>query len=348
MEKRLKDHKALLDVAVLAVIVLAARMILEKFLPLFYQRFGLYFSDFLFQTLSNYPLTIAMVVADFLLVSLLIKKISYGSGSMMIRTLIELGGIFVISFIASIILRVFQISEVGGSAPLFDKLFWFTLITNLLFNSVIVMVMDVISYYRWLHKKALAEEIEKRSKANYQYQLLKLQTNPHFLFNSLNVLDYLIQTDPNKASDYLKRLADLYRYILKIESEQVVRLEEETAFVKLYVNLLYERFGSAIFFSIYIPEKLIRKKIIPCGLQMLVENAVKHNVLNAANVLKIEIFTEGDFVIVRNNIQKKIVTTPTTGLGLKNIQKQYEILFGSEIEIINDGKTFEVKIPIFD
>lgn len=340
-----RNYKTIIDIVLLAGIVIVARMLLERLLPLFYERFGLYFSDFLFQTLSNYPLTGGMVIGDFLLITALFKKMPYGSRSME-RTTLELIGIAAISILSSIILRAYQIDKLDAGALFFDKLFWFTFVTNLVFNIVIVMVLDIIFYYRWSHKKALAEEVEKRSAANYQYQLLKSQLNPHFLFNSLNVLDYLIQTDSEKASDYVKRLASIYRYLLKIESQPIVMLEEEVAFVKQYVNLLHERFGAALNFDMEIPEEALNKRIVPCGMQMLIENAVKHNVANKAKVLTITVIVDGGYLIVKNNIQPKLKTATTTGLGLKSIKKQYQILFNKEVEISDDGKTFEAKIPL--
>lgn len=342
-EKR--NFRAIIDIAVLAGIVILARMFLERLLPLFYERFGLYFSDFLFQTLSNYPLTIAMVVADMALITFLFKKIPYGAKSML-RTSIELAGIVLISILSSVLLRTYQINQMDEGSLFFDKLFWFTFVTNIIFNVVIVMILDVIYYYRWSHKKALAQEVEKRTAANYQYLLLKSQLNPHFLFNSLNVLDFLIQTDPEKASDYVKRLASIYRYLLKIESQPIVLLEEEVAFVKQYANLLQERFGAALSFDFEIPEEALTKKIVPCGMQMLIENAVKHNIANTSNVLRISACVEGDTLIVRNNVQLKLKSAPTTGLGLKSIKKQYQILFNKDVVILDDGKIFEARIPL--
>jgi two-component system, LytTR family, sensor kinase len=347
LKKTRKSLKTVLDIAILAAIVIVVRMFLEKLMPMFYERFGLYFSDFLFQTLSNYPLTIAMVVGDMAVISFLNKRVQYGTNSMM-RTSIELLSIFAISFISSFLLRLYQNGAVECDVQYFDKIFFFTFVTYIIFNGVVLMILDVINYYRWSHKKALAQEVEKRSAANYQYQLLKSQLNPHFLFNSLNVLDFLIQTDQEKASDYVKRLASIYRYLLKIESHPIVMVEEELAFVKQYINLLHERFSAAISFDIDVPDEYMTKKIVPCGMQMMIENAVKHNVANLSNVLRISVYTDNDYIVVKNNIQLKLKTAPTTGLGLNSIKKQYTILFGKEVVISDDGSFFEAKIPLID
>lgn len=342
-----KSVRTILDIVILAAIVIVVRMFLEKLMPLFYDRFGLYFSDFLFQTLSNYPLTIAMVVGDFAIISILNKKVQYGVNSMR-RTLLELSGILLVSVIASIMLRLYQKADFGENVLFFDKVFLFIFVTYVIFNGVVVMILDVINYYRWSHKRALEQEIQKRSAANYQYQLLKSQLNPHFLFNSLNVLDFLIQTDQEKASDYVKRLAAIYRYLLKMESQSIVMVEEEAAFVKQYVNLLRERFSSGLYLDLDIPDEYLSKKIVPCGLQMMVENAVKHNIVNSQNILTIKIYVDGGYIVVENNIQPKLKTAPSTGLGLNSIKKQYEILFNKEVVIYSDKSIYKVKIPLID
>lgn len=340
-------YRTLIDFTILAAVVIAVRIFVEKLVPFFYESFGLYFSDYMFQTLSNYPLTIGMIIADFFLVSLLMKTIPYGTNSMK-RTCLWVGGVVLISFLAAVCLRLFQVTRADTDVPFFDMLYLFTCITNLFFNTIIVAIVDTVTYYRWTNKRALAKEVEKRSQANFQYQLLKSEVNPHFLFNSLNVLDYLINTDPPKASDYVKKLAGVYRYLLKMENQPFVMLEEELDFVHQYVSLLRERFGPGFDFSISLSDDNLEKKIIPCTLQMMIENAVKHNVANKSRVLKIRATQEGRYLVVRNNLQPKKQETSGTGLGLKNIQKQYRILFHEDVIIDCSDEFFEVKIPLID
>lgn len=346
MEKGAK-YRALIDIVILATVVIIVRVFMERLLPFFYESFGLYFSDYMFQTLSNYPFTIAMFIADFILISYLLRNIQYGTDSMK-RTSIEFAGVLLISFVAAVTLRCFQYFGNGTGARFFDKLFLFTVVTNLIFNIVIVAILDVVFYYRMSNKRALASEVEKRAQANFQYQLLKSEMNPHFLFNCLNVLDYLINTDPAKASDYVKKLAGVYRYLLRMESQTFVMLEEELDFLYQYVSLLSERFGPGFDFSTDIPDDSLEKKIIPCTLQMMVENAVKHNIANQSKVLKVRVTIDGRYIVVRNNLQMKNQETKGTGLGLNNIQKQYRIIFKEDIQINVYDEYFEVKIPLID
>lgn len=335
-----------IDLAVITVVVLLSRILIEKIMPLFYESFGLYFGDFLFQTLSNIPLTIGAVLADFLLVRFLVRRFPYG-GRVIFRSSVELVFIVLMAFLVSVVIRVVQCSGEMEHQVFFNKLFLFTYVSNLVFNAVVILVTDLVFYYRWSNRRAVAVEAEKRARANYQYQLLKSETNPHFLFNCLNVLQYLIPEDPDRASDYAGKLAGVYRYFLKLEKHTTVMLEEELDFVEKYNDLLRERFGGNFVTDIEIPREYYGRKIIPCTLQMMIENAVKHNVVNTENELRIEVRVDRDRLSVKNNINlKKNSGSDSSGMGLKNINRQYEILFSSHIEIENDGKEFTVRIPL--
>lgn len=342
-----KIYKSIIEVLILAAIVLLSRMLVEKILPMFYERFGLFFSDFMFQTLSNYPITIGMIVLDVLLVMLLNKRIPYGVNAM-IRTLLEISGIILISIVASLILRSEQFFWKHSGGIFFDRLFLFTFVSFTLFDVLVVALVDILYYYRWTNKKALNAEVEKRAKANYQYQLLKSEMNPHFLFNCLNVLEYLIYIDKDRASDYVKKLAGVYRYFLKMENLPYVMLEEEINFVRQYVDLLDERFGPGLDIKMDIPPEAMEKKIVSCTMQMMIENAVKHNVANKNRILHIEFAVHGKYLIASNNIQIKKQIEKGMEIGLKNIQQQYNILFKESIIVNNDGKSFQVKIPLID
>lgn len=320
------------DFAVLAALVVVVRMLLEYALP----------KDLVRDIMDNWPAVIGMAVLDLLLIFVGLSRIEYGTRTRM-RVLWELAGIVAVSLLGTVAFRL----SVSGGLP--GRLFLDAWIVNALFNGVIVTLCDLFNYYRWSNRKALALEIEKRSQANYQYDLLKSQLNPHFLFNSLNVLDLLIHTDPERASHYLKKLAGIYRYLLQLETRPVVRLEEEADFVRRYVELLRERFGDAIDFSMEIPDRCLGCRIVPCGLQIPVENAVKHNVANASNVLRITVRVEQRWLVVCNNLQpKRNSAQASPGIGLANIRRQYELLFHESVRISRDNAHFEVRIPLAD
>ncbi len=335
------------DLMVIIIIVLLARIVIERVMPLFYESFGLYFGDFLFQTLSNYSLTFGALLGDILAVVLLVRFFPYGSGRTIVRSLVEVGAIALMAFLTSVLVRVWQFQHVVDGSRFFGRLFLFTYVSNFVFNAVAILVTDLIFYYRWTNRKAVAVEAEQRAKANYQYQLLKSETNPHFLFNCLNVLQYLIHEDADRASDYAGKLAGVYRYFLKLEKHTLVMLEEELEFVRKYCDLLRERFGESFVTEIDIPEKYHDARIIPCTLQMMVENAVKHNVVNSSNVLRISIGVEMHHVVVRNNLNPKKADSETSpGTGLQNISRQYEILFSRSVVTEKTDSEFIVRIPL--
>lgn len=337
---------SVVDLLVITVVVLFTRIVIEKVMPMFYESFGLYFGDFLFQTLSNYPLTLGAVVVDFFLVRLLVKKFPYG-GRAIVRSAVELGMIAVMAFMVSVLIRAWQYPYVLDGVKFFGRLFLFSYVSNFVFNAVVILTIDLVFYYRWSNRRAVAVEAEKQARANYQYQLLKSETNPHFLFNCLNVLQYLIHEDADRASDYAGKLAGVYRYFLNLEKHTLVMLEEELEFVSRYCDLLRERFGSSFVTDIGIDRKYYGTRIIPCTLQMMVENAVKHNIVNSANELRISVGVERGRIVVRNNLNPKH-TEPgaSTGTGLQNISRQYEILIGRRVEAEKTDSEFIVRIPL--
>ncbi|CCY37579.1 putative signal transduction histidine kinase [Alistipes sp. CAG:831] len=342
-----RSQVSTVDLMVIIIIVLFARILIERAMPLFYESFGLYFGDFLFQTLSNYSLTFGAVLGDILIVVLLVRFFPYGSGRTIVRSLVEVGAIALMAFLTSLLIRIWQYPHLTDGSRFFGRLFLFTYVSNLIFNAVAILITDLVFYYRWTNRKAVAVEAEQRAKANYQYQLLKSETNPHFLFNCLTVLQYLIHEDADRASDYAGKLAGVYRYFLKLEKHTLVMLEEELEFVGKYCDLLRERFGESFVTDIDIPERYHGTRIIPCTLQMMVENAVKHNVVNSSSALHISIKVEMRHIVVRNNLNpKKTEPGASTGTGLQNISRQYEILFNRRVTAEKTDSEFIVRIPV--
>lgn len=341
-----RSQVSTVDLMVIIIIVLFARILIERAMPLFYESFGLYFGDFLFQTLSNYSLTFGAILGDILIVVLLVRFFPYGSGRTIVRSLVEVGAIALMAFLTSLLIRIWQYPQVVDGSKFFSRLFLFTYVSNLVFNAVAILITDLIFYYRWTNRKAVAAEAEQRARANYQYQLLKSETNPHFLFNCLTVLQYLIHEDADRASDYAGKLAGVYRYFLKLEKSTVVMLEEELEFVGKYCDLMRERFGSAFVTDIDIPREYNEARIIPCALQMMIENAVKHNIVNSENRLRITVRADSRFITVSNNLNPKHQAGDANGMGLRNISRQYEMLFSRSVEAGEDGGEFVVRIPL--
>ena len=191
------------------------------------------------------------------------------------------------------------------------------------------------------------EDREKARLAQYRYMNLSQQVNPHFLFNSLNILDCLVCEDKNEqASTYIHKLAGIYRYLLRIEKERLVRLREEMEFVEQYVDLLKVRFAEGLDVHIDIPEEKMGLKVVPCSVQLLIENATKHNAVTVDRPLHIDVRCGDDTLIVSNNLNPKVSNGPSTGLGLKYLRDQYRDVAGKEASVRMTDNEYTVEIPL--
>ena len=185
------------------------------------------------------------------------------------------------------------------------------------------------------------------SRSEYQYERLKQQINPHFLFNSLNILDFLVQEQQTeRASSFIRKLANIYRYMLRNDEKPLVKIGEELDFTKMYIDLLRERFIEGMVFVIDVDENLYDRSIVPCSLQLLVENATKHNIVSAESPLTIKIKCDEEFITVSNNLQERTHGQPSTHLGLANIRRQYMDITRREIFVEKTENEFIVKLPI--
>lgn len=183
--------------------------------------------------------------------------------------------------------------------------------------------------------------------AQYRYLKLKQQVNPHFLFNSLNVLDCLIQEQsPEDASIFTHKLADIYRYLISNEEKTLVPLLDEMEFVGQYVDLLKIRWPEGIEVEVSISGDAMHKSVIPCCVQLLIENATKHNAVLPDDPLRIRICSDGESVSVTNNRHPKVSRASSTGLGLKYIRQQYDDLSEGIVEISESENEFKVKLPL--
>ena len=294
---------------------------------------------------SNYWALFLSVALDIASLSILYRYIPYGVMPFR-RVALYFTGIMVNSLVGTLVIHSrLLFAETITKASAFMLLG--TYITVVLFNVIVLLFADLLVYFKRT-KKEVQIQSGKKHKVQYQYQQLKSQLNPHFLFNSLNVLDYLVQNDEKqRASDYIKKLAGVYRYLLNMGEYKIVRLADEMNFVTLYVDLIKERFIDGLEVMVDVPNAYMDKYIIPCGIQTLVENATKHNVVNAKSPLCIRIYVdekEGK-IVVENNLQLR-VNAQSTGVGLNNINKQYQDIAGKEIDVLPSESSFLVKLPL--
>jgi sensor histidine kinase YesM len=190
-------------------------------------------------------------------------------------------------------------------------------------------------------------EIEQLKQENLQVRLnlLKQQISPHFLFNSLSTLKTI--APDNHTRQYIMQLSNVYRYLLNYNDNNMATLKDELAFTNSYLYILKERFENALQIDIQVPADLLSKHLPPLALQILIENAIKHNVISPDEPLQIKIQGESNGLLtVENNLQPKLSVEKNTGKGLQNINDRYHLLSGKQIDIINNGKTFIVKLPL--
>jgi two-component system, LytTR family, sensor kinase len=179
-----------------------------------------------------------------------------------------------------------------------------------------------------------------------KFESLKSQIDPHFLFNSLNVLTSLISENPSQAEKFTTKLSKVYRYVLEQRNKDLIPLSEELTFAKTYMELLGMRFEDAVQF--HIPETVSNQelKIVPLSLQLLLENAVKHNVVSPSKPLTISIYEDQDYLVIENNVNPKEAVGKSTKVGLQNIADRYGLITQKSVQIENNNKTFKVRIPL--
>lgn len=219
------------------------------------------------------------------------------------------------------------------------------LVTSVVITLFINSVFVATAFFRFWKRTVIEKEELKRDSISAEFETLKNQINPHFLFNSLNTLTSLIEENPNVATNFVQKLASVYRYVLSQKDKEKVSLEEELQFITAYVYLNKIRFGENLHVEIDISEESRKKEIATLALQMLLENAIKHNIISSKNPLHIVIKAGEDWVEVRNNLQRKN-TVESNGIGLSNIVHRYSFLSKVPVDIAEENNEFVVRLPL--
>lgn len=219
----------------------------------------------------------------------------------------------------------------------------------LIFASLLIVFFESLYNMYALNISQKKQEQLMRQNAESQLEILKNQVKPHFLFNSLNTVVSIIPDEPEKAIDYIQRLSKVYRYILEIKDNKLIPIQDELDCIHDYVYMLQIRFGENLQFDLNEEGLSNKSHIVPLSLQLLVENAVKHNIISNKKPLHIKI-EKGidDNLLVINNLQVKSQKMPSTGIGLTNIKSRYEILTDRKVEIKETTEDFIVSIPLLD
>ena len=223
------------------------------------------------------------------------------------------------------------------------------IIGSIIFSSLIIILFESIFNMHALNISEKKQEQLMRQNAESQLEILKNQVKPHFLFNSLNTVISIIPDEPDKAIDYIQRLSKVYRYILEIKDSKLIPIQDELDCIRDYVYMLQVRFGENLQFELSEKGLNNHSHIVPLSLQILVENAVKHNIISNKKPLKIKIEKgENDNLLVSNNLQIKSQKMPSTGTGLSNIKSRYEILTDRKVDIHHTSENFAVSIPLLE
>jgi two-component sensor histidine kinase len=211
---------------------------------------------------------------------------------------------------------------------------------------MIIGIYESIYFMNELKKSVEEKETLKRESLKAQLDALRTQVNPHFLFNNLNTLTALIPDTPNQAIEFVQQMSKVYRHILEVEDEKSIPLKDELDVLRAYGFLLKTRFGDNLNIDIDVPEEKLQQRIVPLSLQLLMENAIKHNIVSSANPLQINIFAENGHLVVSNNLQVKNQLIESTGIGLENIRNRYKLLGDKEVIVAESGESFTVSIPL--
>lgn len=255
-----------------------------------------------------------------------------------LSTLVAIAAVLVVGMI----LHSFSLHD--NITPLKLNLMYAWLV-NLLFH----LINTIIFYFKEYKSSRLEAEELKSNQALAELQLLKSQINPHFLFNNLNVLSALVMQNHSEANKFIEEFSKVYRYILHNHESELVPLKTELYYINPYIFLLEKRFGEGLKVRIDIPEEYGDRLIVPAALQMLIENAIKHNVVSRSKPLHITLHANGNNTLeVSNNLQTKQSTEASTEIGLKNIQKRYQVVSDRLVDIRKSDDSFTVTLPLIN
>ncbi|THU40996.1 histidine kinase [Niastella caeni] len=293
---------------------------------------------------AHYLVVLTMCIADYVLLLFLNRYLPY-SKSIFYRILAGVLGQIVICLILLalfnyFIYKILLIPEEG--LPSFSVKFAFGMVTNM----PILLIFELIYYFRSEQKAIADSEKAKREALLFQHETLRSQINPHFLFNSLNVLSSLIYMNPENANKFTKALSKTYRYVLSLSRQPIVSVAEELEALNSYIFLMKMRFENSFTFTVNKIADPEKNSIIPLTLQLLLENAFKHNVATEDRLLEIEITIGREYLTVENNIQLSN-DVEKGGIGLKYLAKQYT-LYAKELIVEHTNHLFIVKVPYIE
>lgn len=345
--KRFRSSTNVLRSYVRNVILVAVGILLVRLLYVALFRMGVFTEGTLlshiYETMENTWALLTLLAGNVVLMSYLPSRKNQASRRL------SFGRPFFISLltlpIIATLLIYYDIPHL--EAPATDPLDFVRTLSAALMIDILIATACILIRISTTTQRELREERELKHRTEYQYERLKQQINPHFLFNSLGILDYLVQEhETERASAFIRKLAGIYRYMLNNDQKPLVKISEELEFANMYIDLLAERFPQGMKFEIEVEREFADKYVVPCALQLLVENATKHNIVSEDSPLCVRIAIEGGYLVVRNNLQLRTHGQPSTHLGLENIRRQYLDITHRDIVVQKTDNEFIVKLPI--
>lgn len=219
-------------------------------------------------------------------------------------------------------------------------------VRGILINLVFYMFLNMLQQNYENQHVSMELERFRNDNLSAQYDLLKQQVNPHFLFNSLNTLKAMVETNDPQSVDFILKLANFYRYTLESRKLDLIHVREEMEILNAYLFLQKARFEDGFIFQNELEENVLDTLMPPFTLQLLVENCLKHNVVSLSRPLRIRIFNDGESIVVENQVQLRNSREDSLGVGLTNIELKYSHLLNKKVEIIHEQNTFQVRLPI--
>lgn len=312
---------------------------------LFFKSYDEGFREFILSYAWSVAICATLWLGNSYIYGLLDKKYSWQE-HLLKRAIFGSLAIIVYSATAYVLVQIIMYKLVSGALPE-NPVSWGlrSSFFAILISFIISLIFVAVAFFQnWKNSLVEAEQF-KAEMLMYKYEALQNQINPHFLFNSFNVLSDLVYEDQKKAVDFIRQLSQLFRYVLDSRDRELVPIKEELEFIEAFSYLLQTRFEEKL--SIHLDfEAGENEMIVPMTLQLLIENCVKHNEISALQPLKVNIVRNGDYLKVENNLQAKAKGIESKQTGLANIRQQFKYFTQKEIVIRETGQSFSVEVPV--
>jgi sensor histidine kinase YesM len=328
------------------LITLAAMLLLALLITfLVFDSYGEGFRIFMI----SYGWAVAICVTQWLgnsyIYGLLDKRYSW-QDHLLKRAIFGSLAIIIYSAMAYVVVQVIMIKLVYGALPE-NPIFWMlrTSYIAILISFIVSLIFVAVAFFQNWKKSLVDAEKFKAEMLMYKYEALQNQINPHFLFNSFNVLSDLVYEDQNKAVDFIRQLSQLFRYVLDSREKELVPIKEELEFIKAFSYLLQTRFEEKLSIQVDLKAKE-NEMIVPMTLQLLIENCVKHNEISESQPLHVQILRKGEYLRVENTLQPLAEGIDSRKTGLSNIRQQFRYFTDKAILITQTDNVFTVEVPI--